>query len=271
MNTLGITSLPAASAAAVHQVDGNLSFHGVALIVEDDMAVAGRMQRILGTLAPEGHVAIARTRDEAFGLLATRPYAMVLVEMGLPGGEGAAMIRELRAAYPRIDPIAMSAADDDELVSAALAAGATGYLLTGAGDAELAFLLGAVERGGAPVDARVARRIIGLIAAAARLPVAAVAAVAATAASAAQALPGGAADADAARAAVPHPSKSLLSPRELKVLRLIAQGWSNRQIAESVYLSVNTIEFHAKSIYRKLAVKSRTQAVHEAMQHGLLN
>jgi len=55
------------------------------------------------------------------------------------------------------------------------------------------------------------------------------------------------------------------------VLRLIAQGWSNRQIADAVYLSVNTIEFHAKSIYRKLSVKSRTQAVHEAMQHGLLN
>jgi DNA-binding NarL/FixJ family response regulator len=65
--------------------------------------------------------------------------------------------------------------------------------------------------------------------------------------------------------------RGLLSPRELKVLRLIAQGWSNRQIAEAVYLSVNTIEFHAKSIYRKLSVKSRTQAVHEAMQHGLLN
>ncbi|WP_434127682.1 response regulator transcription factor, partial [Enterococcus faecium] len=56
--------------------------------------------------------------------------------------------------------------------------------------------------------------------------------------------------------------QGLLSPRELKVLRLIAQGWSNRQIAEAVYLSVNTIEFHAKSIYRKLSVKSRTQAVH---------
>lgn len=122
-------------------------------------------------------------------------------------------------------------------------------MLTEADDAELAFLLRSIERGGAPVDSRIARRILGLFAASAQPKPIAIHPVPASLAE----------------------GKPLLSPRELKVLRLIAQGWSNQQIAEAVSLSVNTIEFHAKNIYRKLSVKSRTQAVHQATQQGLFN
>ncbi|MGJ7608167.1 response regulator transcription factor [Variovorax sp. LT1R20] len=238
--------------SSVPQLSYLSTFHG-ALIVEDDPAVADRMRRILGNLAPGRRVVVASTRTEACNLLASLPYDLVLVGMRLPRSDGVSLIRHVRETYRHIETVAMSPTDDHELVNAAISAGAVGYLLTEADDAELSFLLRSIERGGAPMDSRVARRILGLIAASAKT-----------------------------RTIEPirtepraEPSSSsapaLLSPRELKVLRLIAQGWSNRQIAEAVYLSVNTIEFHAKSIYRKLAVKSRTQAVHEAMQHGLLN
>ena len=232
------------------------AFRGV-LVVEQDLAIGERMRRIVSGLAPGRRVVIASTRAEACNLLAALPYELVLIDMRLPDRDGVALIKHVRQTYPWIESVAMSAADDHELVDAAIAAGAVGYLLTEADDAELAFLLRSIERGGAPMDSRVARRLLSVIAASSR--------------------PQGIAPVmtrpsmPPASPAQARPAPSPLSPRELKVLRLIAQGWSNREIAEAVFLSVNTVEFHAKSIYRKLSVKSRTQAVHEATQHGLLN
>lgn len=228
------------------------AFHG-ALIVEQDIAMGERMRRILSELAPGRRVVIASSRAEADNLLAALPYDLVLIDMRLPQGDGVALIKHVRQAYPWIDSVAMSVADDHQLVDAAIAAGAVGYVLTEADDAELSFLLRSIERGGAPMDSRVARRLLSTIAASAK--------------------PQGIAPVVTRPSAVSanRPTPGVLSPRELKVLRLIAQGWSNREIAEAVFLSINTVEFHAKSIYRKLSVKSRTQAVHEATQHGLLN
>lgn len=230
-------------------------FHA-ALIVADDLAVAERMRHILAELAPRRRIVVASSRAEACNLLASLPYDLVLVDMRLPRGDGVSLLVHVRQTYPRIESIGMSAADDAELVSAAIGAGAIGYLLTEADEIELTYLLRSIERGGAPMDSRIARRILSSIAASAKTRTIEPIRVQAPAV-----------NADMGEKI----SRGLLSPRELKVLRLIAQGWSNRQIAEAVYLSVNTIEFHAKSIYRKLSVKSRTQAVHEAMQHGLLN
>jgi DNA-binding NarL/FixJ family response regulator len=243
------TSVPMPAPGAYKASSYGGAFHG-ALIVEQDIAMGERMRRILSELAPGRRVVIASTRAEASNLLAALPYDLVLVDMRLPQDDGVALIRHVRQAYPWIESVAMSAADDHELVDAAIAAGAVGYLLTEADDAELAFLLRSIERGGAPMDSRVARRLLGMIAASAK--------------------PKGIAPV-VTRPSVDRPTPGVLSPRELKVLRLIAQGWSNREIAEAVFLSINTVEFHAKSIYRKLSVKSRTQAVHEATQHGLLN
>ncbi|RQO47823.1 DNA-binding response regulator [Variovorax sp. KBW07] len=245
-------------------------FHA-ALIVAEDIAVAERMRHILAELAPRRRIVVASSRAEACNLLASLPYDLVLVDMRLPRGDGVSLLVHVRQAYPRIESIGMSAADDPEMVSAAIAAGAIGYLLTEADEIELTYLLRSIERGGAPMDSRIARRILSSIAASAKTRTIEPIRVQAPAVNAAHAVNAvNAVNAMGTDTGEKIP-RGLLSPRELKVLRLIAQGWSNRQIAEAVYLSVNTIEFHAKSIYRKLSVKSRTQAVHEAMQHGLLN
>ena len=224
---------------------------GGALIAGGSPSVSERMRRILAAAAPGLELAVVSTQAEARRTLAARAFRVVLVEMDGPQGNGAALIRHVRSELPHIEAIAMSETDDAGLVGSAIAAGAVGYLLTEADDDELAFLLRAIERGGAPVDPRVARRLLGLFAASAQPAPIAIQPSPAT--------------------GPPAQGKPLLSPRELKVLRLIAQGWSNQQIAEAVSLSVNTIEFHAKNIYRKLSVKSRTQAVHQATQQGLFN
>lgn len=230
----------------------NSKFQSV-LIVHDDLQVTERLRGVVSVLEPRARVLVARSCAQAREILARSSCTLALVGMDLPEEGGVSTILHLREAHPHMERIAVSALSDTQRVRAAVSAGVAGYLLTDALDTELVFLLRSLERGGAAMDPRVARCVLErMFGTARRAP-----------SSSSTQVPSAAAETEA--------PKSVLSVSELKVLNLIAQGWSNRQIAEAFYLSINTIEFHAKSIYRKLAVKSRTQAVREAMQHGLLN
>ncbi len=142
---------------------------------------------------------------------------------------------------------------DARTVSAAAVAGALCHLFTKASESELSSLLRSIEQGDASTAARVAHEILRPIAFPAQAQAANVAD-----------------DVEAMQHFTPAESSALLSTRELKVLWLISRGWSNREIAEATHRSINTIEAQVKSLYRKLAVKSRTQAIREAMNQGLL-
>ena len=133
-----------------------------------------------------------------------------------------------------------SAANDDWRVNSTAAAGVVRDLFAKANATDLASLMRLIELGNSPAASQIARRILGSF----------------------------------GTPAAPKPvaeAKGLLSPRELKVVRFISEGQSNRQIAEQTHRSINTIEAQLKSIYRKLNVQSRTQAVRTATQMGLLN
>lgn len=135
----------------------------------------------------------------------------------------------------------------------AATAGAVGHLFNKANEDELAVLMFSMERSDAPGAARIARHMLALIAAAAKSrPSPAIATRP---------------RADAGQAAPNGP----LSPREMQVLQLVSQGWTNRRIAETLSRSANTIDTQIKSIYRKLDVNSRTRAVRKAMELGLLS
>ncbi|QSI32553.1 hypothetical protein GNX71_24425 [Variovorax sp. RKNM96] len=139
----------------------------------------------------------------------------------------------------------------------AAATGAVGHLFNKADEDELAVLMFSMERSDAPGASRIARHMLALIAAAAKSrPPSVIATKPRTGAapSAGQATSGGP-----------------LSPRELQVLQMVSQGWTNRRIADALSRSANTIDTQIKSIYRKLDVNSRTQAVRKAMEQGLLN
>ncbi|SDH43042.1 response regulator transcription factor [Variovorax sp. OV700] len=132
------------------------------------------------------------------------------------------------------------AANDDWRMNSAVAAGAVRDLFVKANALDLASLMRSIELGNSPAASQIAGRILASLSA-------------------------------SAEPKPPAKTNGLLSPRELKVLLLISEGQSNRQIAEETHRSINTIEAQLKSIYRKLDVKSRTQAVREATQRGLLN
>lgn len=212
------------------------------LVVEDEPLLQHRLHGVLSALGyPADALLFAATLAQARSCLAQQPMALVLVDLHLPDGDGRELIAQLRAEDPGVGILVVSAWSSEEAILGALRAGATGYVLKERDDMEVMLSIRSVLRGGAPIDPFIARRILEL------LP--------------ASAAPG---------AASPPPENSL-SERENEILQLVASGLSNRDIAEQLFLSRYTVESHVKRVYRKLAVSSRTGAVHEARSRGWLD
>lgn len=212
------------------------------LVVEDEPLL---QQRLRGVLLGLGYAAdalvFAATLAEARACLAEQPVALALVDLQLPDGNGRTLIGELRAQDPGLGILVVSAWSSEDAILGALRAGATGYVLKERDDVEVQLSIRSVLRGGAPIDPFIARRILQL------LP-------------APQPAPGPGAQG----------LEEALSEREGEILRLVADGLSNREIAEQLFLSRYTVESHVKRVYRKLAVSSRTGAVREARSRGWL-
>ena len=217
------------------------------LVVEDEPLLQQRLRGVLLGLgyAPDALV-FAYSLAEARVCLAAQPMALALVDLALPDGNGMALIEQMRLEDPGLGILVVSAWSSEDAILGALRAGATGYVLKERDDLEVMLSIRSVLRGGAPIDPFIARRILQLLPQPAPAPVSSVA------------------TADIA------PLEEALSARESQILRLVADGMSNREIAEQLFLSRHTVECHIKRIYRKLAVPSRTRAVHEARARGLL-
>jgi DNA-binding NarL/FixJ family response regulator len=233
-----------------------------ALIVEDDPAMQERLRHVLSTLGcGEDRIAVTNSVAGAQHLLGERAYGVMLVDIGLPDGSGVELIGWMQTHHPRVPAVVISAWRTEEIIFAALRAGAIGYLLKERDDLELSIALRSIEQGGAPIDPTIARRILAWLAttqtqAAAPQP-------------AEETAPGAEAatdEADVRQTALPN----ALTRRENRILELVSQGLSNREMAESLSISRLTVECHTKNIYRKLAVNSRTEAVFQARRHGLL-
>lgn len=219
------------------------------LVVEDEPLLQLRLRTLLVGLGYAADALVfAASLAEARACLATQPVALALVDLQLPDGNGRELIEQLRADDPGLGILVVSAWSSEEAILGALRAGATGYVLKERDDIEVSLSIRSVLRGGAPIDPFIARRILELLPAAA--PVTANASAAATPAAP-----------DALEA---------LSERESQILRLVADGLSNREIAEQLFLSRYTVESHVKRIYRKLAVSSRTMAVRTARARGVI-
>jgi DNA-binding NarL/FixJ family response regulator len=152
--------------------------------------------------------------------------------------------------------------EDVQPVDSAVAAAAVGALFSESNEVELAFLMRLIAEGDTATASCIALRIVEAKRGAPD--------------AAAQATPKAKTPPAARPRRTPAPAGSehargALSPRELNVLRLISQGLSNREIAESSYRSLHTVDAQVKNIYRKLAVNSRAHAVREAMQKGLIS
>ncbi len=210
------------------------------LLVEDEPLIHRRLKSLLMELGYTKDALISATSlKEARACLARQPFALILVDLGLPDGSGIDLINEIHVADASLPVLVISAWCTEDAILAALRAGATGYVLKERDDMEVALSIRSVLRGGAPIDPFVARRIIDELRPKPEQPAA-------------------------------NQQIETLSPRESEILGLVAQGLGNREIAEQLNLSRYTVECHIKHIYRKLAVSSRTRAIHTARSRGLL-
>jgi DNA-binding NarL/FixJ family response regulator len=204
---------------------------GFRLVIESepDLEVVGE--------AADGRVALEQ--------VAALTPDVVLMDIRMPGMDGIEATRRIVADHPDSRVLVLTTFDVDDLAFAALRAGASGFLLKSARPDELLDAIRTVAAGTAVVAPRVLRRMLDLFA---------------------PHLPASDADADADR---PDPRLSALTPRELEVLRLIAEGASNSEIASELVVSETTVKTHVGNVFAKLGARDRVQTVIMAYELGL--
>jgi DNA-binding NarL/FixJ family response regulator len=207
------------------------------LIADDHPLFRDGMHGLLDSVADAQVVGEATTGDEAVALAASLQPDVILMDIKMPGMNGIEATRQILYTSPHIAILVVTMLEDDDYVFAAMRAGARGYLLKGANQAEVLRAIRAVANGEAIFGPAIARRVLGYFA--------------------------------TPRPAAPARLFPELTERETEVLNLIAQGRSNQEIADQLVLSLKTVRNHVSNIFSKLHVADRAQAIIRAREAGL--
>jgi DNA-binding NarL/FixJ family response regulator len=210
-------------------------------IVEDEPALRKMIVSLLQ--ADPSYAVVAEFAEGTAAIAAISHLALdiVLVDIGLPDISGIEVIRKLKALCPACNVLVVTTFGDEKTVTAALEAGADGYLLKGIALEELKRDIHGLQDGGSPLSPMIARKLLN------RLQTKAVDKKPAS---------GG---------------ETKLTPREREILEMIAKGFSYAETSEICSISAATVHSHLKSIYRKLEVHSKTEAVYEARRRSLIH
>ncbi len=216
-----------------------MSDPAVRVLIVDDQALFREALATLLEVQPEIEVVgEASDGEQAVRLCAELRPDVALMDIRMPVLDGIAATTRLRAEQPGVRVLALTTFDDDADVFAALRAGAVGYLLKDVSSTRLVEALVAARRGESVLQPSVAAKLVAKVA---QMPV-----------------------------EVPQPLVTPLSDRELEVIRLLADGHSNREIAKSLFLAEGTVKNLVTSVLSKLQVRDRTQAALRARELGLL-
>ena len=207
------------------------------LIADDHPVVRDGLAAMLGTQPDFAVVALAADGQEAVRLAAELQPDIVLLDLEMPGLDGVEALARMRAASPGVRALVFTAFDTDERILGALRAGAQGYLLKGAPRDELFRAVRVVSQGGSLLQPVVASKLLQRM---------------------------------ASPAAPPPAASGAITAREAQVLRLLAHGRANKEIAAELVISERTVKFHVSSILAKLGAGNRTEAVRLAVQRGLV-
>ena len=177
-----------------------------------------------------------RSAEEAIERIRADLPDVVLADIGLPGMSGIEAVRLLKEQFPALTLLMLTVYDDDDRVFEALCAGASGYLLKKTPPARLLESLKEAVEGGAPMSPEIARRVVELF----------------------------------REIRPPEQSQQQLTAHELRLLKLLVNGYSYKAAATNLGVSINTVCFHIKKIYEKLQVHSKSEAVAKALRHRLI-
>jgi DNA-binding NarL/FixJ family response regulator len=205
-------------------------------IVEDRREIRESLVTLIG--GTEGYRCTGgyRSMEEALAKLKFHLPHVVLCDIGLPGMSGIEGIRILKELYPDLLILMLTIYDDDERIFEAICAGACGYLLKKTPPVRLLDSLKEAVQGGAPMSPEVARRVIVLF----------------------------------REIRPPERADYELTPHETRLLKLLAEGHNYKTAAVELNVTVHTVSFHLRSIYEKLQVHTKTEAVAKALQNRLI-
>jgi len=208
------------------------------LICDDQVFVCEGLRAILSTDLGIEVVGVAYNGEEALRQAESLRPQIILMDLKMPGMNGIQATRQIRDRFPEVRILVLTTYDFDEWVFEAIRAGANGYLLKDTPREQLFAAIHGTMEGKSYIDPSVAAKLL-----------------------------------DQFSGALPAPANPevirLLSERELDVLRLIARGLTNAEIAQRLFLSEGTVKNYVSSIFAKLEVSDRTQATIFALRNGL--
>jgi len=204
------------------------------LCVDDHEIMRGGIRYLLLAVEDVELVGEARNGEEALNLCETLRPDVILMDMRMPGMDGTQTTQLIRERYPDIQILILTSFDEEELIQQAMQAGAIGYLQKGISVDELADAVRSVHTGKPTLSPEAFHVLI--------------------------------------QSSVPQPQKPDfdLTDRELQVLEMLVQGFSNTQISNRLVITVATVKYHVRNILNKLGAANRTEAAALAVQHDLV-
>jgi DNA-binding NarL/FixJ family response regulator len=209
------------------------------VVVADDHALV--RDGISSLLEAAGFNVVAQANDGAEAVIAAASLQpdLVLMDISMPGMDGLEALRRIKDEHPQIKVVMLTVSEDDQDLFEALRAGAQGYLLKSMDASSFVMNLEQLNEGDMAVDPKVVNKIVGGYVELAQ--------------------------------GNPAPSKEILTPREIELINLVAEGMPNKAIAQRLSVSENTVKYHIRQILNKLGVQNRTEAVTSAIRLGLIN
>ncbi len=205
-------------------------------IVEDDRAMRAGLGMLINGTPGYACVGAYRSVDEALRSMNNEVPDVLLLDIQLPGMSGSDGVRVLQAKFPRLEIIMLTVLAEQEKVFESICNGACGYLLKETPPAKLLEAIREAHEGGAPMSPEIARKVVKLF----------------------------------QRTGPPEKFDDQLTPQELRLLKLLVQGYSYQRAADQLNISLNTVRDYIRETYRKLHVHSKSEAVSKALRNRLI-
>lgn len=196
-------------------------------LVEDDQGTREKLQVILGNTSSLRCLHLYASGEEALQGIPNDPPNVVLMDINLPGMNGIECVGKLKAKLPKVQVLMLTTYEDSKLIFDSLRAGASGYLLKNMPPTEVVQAVEQVSVGGSPMSMAIARKVVNYFQQIKQAPT----------------------------------ELDLLSKREQEILALLAKGYLYKEIADQLGITAGTVRVHLHTVYEKLHVSSRTEAV----------
>jgi DNA-binding NarL/FixJ family response regulator len=206
-------------------------------IIEDQEKIRAGLAALISGTAGFTCTGVWSSMEEALPAIDRAAPDIALVDIGLPGISGIEGIAMLKERHPALALLVLTVYEDEERIFGALCAGACGYLLKGTPPARLMESISEALAGGAPMSPQIARRVIQHF---------------------------------QSPHQIPSSPTHVLTPHEIRILRLLVEGYHYQTVADELGVTVNTIRFHLRRIYEKLPVHSKAEAVAKALRDRLV-